>query len=119
MTSAAARRTVPLWVVLAASFAAVLAAHTSLLRLPYYWDEAGYYIPAAWDFFRTGSLIPTSTLSNAHPPLPSVVLAGAWKVFGFAPLVTRTTMCLVAALAGFVPAWRAATIDPARALRSE
>ncbi len=109
MTSAAARRAVPLWVVPAAAFAAVLAAHASLLRLPYYWDEAGYYIPAAWDFFRTGSLIPTSTLSNAHPPLPSVVLAGAWKVFGFAPLVTRTTMCLVAAVA-LTAVWRLAAI---------
>jgi ABC-type antimicrobial peptide transport system permease subunit len=29
------------------------------------------------------------------------------------------TSCLVAALAAFVPAWRAATIDPARALRTE
>ena len=39
-------------------FAAVALAHLTLLRLPYFWDEAGYYIPAAWDFFRTGSLIP-------------------------------------------------------------
>jgi len=110
MTSAAARRpAIPLWVVLAAAFAAVLAAHATLLRLPYYWDEAGYYIPAAWDFFRTGSLIPFSTLSNAHPPLPSVVLAGAWKVFGFAPLVTRVTMCLVAAVA-LTAVWRLAVI---------
>jgi predicted permease len=29
------------------------------------------------------------------------------------------TICLVAVLAGFVPAWRASTIDPARALRTE
>ncbi|MBT9333047.1 glycosyltransferase family 39 protein [Acidipila sp. 4G-K13] len=80
-------------------FIAVLVAHLSLLRLPYYWDEAGYYIPAAWDFFRTGSLIPFSTLSNAHPPLPSLCLALAWKLFSFSPLVTRTTMCLVSAVA--------------------
>jgi hypothetical protein len=69
------------------------------MRLPYYWDEAGYYIPAAFDFFRTGSLIPTTTLSNAHPPLPSVYLAAWWKLFGFSPSVTRTAMCFVAALA--------------------
>ncbi len=100
---------VPLWIVFPAAFAAVLAAHATLLRLPYYWDEAGYYIPAAWDFFRTGSLIPTSTLSDAHPPLPSLVLAAAWKVFAFAPLVTRTTMCLVAAFA-LTAVWRLAMI---------
>jgi hypothetical protein len=80
-------------------FAALLVSHWTLLRLPYYWDEAGYYIPAAWDFFRTGSLIPLTTLTNAHPPLPSIYLAAAWKVFGFCPLVTRTATLLVASLA--------------------
>jgi 4-amino-4-deoxy-L-arabinose transferase-like glycosyltransferase len=80
-------------------FAAVWALHWPLLRLPYYWDEAGYYIPAAYDFFRRGTLIPYSTLSNAHPPLPSVYLATWWWVFGFSPFVTRSAMCLVAAVA--------------------
>src|SRR5579883_2199671 len=82
-----------------AIFAAVVLAHLPLLHLPYYWDEAGYYIPAAYDFFRTGSLIPFSTLSNAHPPLPSVYLTIWWKVFGFAPWVTRMAMCFVASVA--------------------
>ncbi|MGD0548367.1 MAG: glycosyltransferase family 39 protein, partial [Terracidiphilus sp.] len=76
-------------------------------RLPYYWDEAGYYIPAAWDLFRTGSLIPISTLSNAHPPLPSLYLALAWKLFGFFPLVTRLSVLVVAAL-GLTAVWRLA-----------
>ncbi len=39
-------------------FAAVYLSHLTLLRLPYFWDEGGYYIPAAWDFFRTGTLVP-------------------------------------------------------------
>lgn len=94
---------------LLAVFAAVLAAHAPLLRLPYYWDEAGYYVPAAYDFFRTGALIPYSTLSNAHPPLLSVYLALWWKVFGFAPWVTRTAMCAVAALA-LTAVWRLSVI---------
>ena len=68
------------------------------LRLPYYWDEAGYYIPAAWDFFRTGSLIPITTLTNAHPPLPSIYLALWWKLSGFYPEVTREAVLMVAAL---------------------
>src|ERR1700691_2369407 len=109
MTAEKAARFVPVWVVLPAIFVAVVAAHAALLRLPYYWDEAGYYIPAAYDFFRTGSLIPYSTLSNAHPPLPSVYLAVWWKVFHFAPVVTRTAMCVVAAVA-LTAVWRLAVI---------
>ena len=97
------------WLIFPAIFLAVVAAHSPLLRLPYYWDEAGYYIPAAYDFFRTGSLIPFSTLSNAHPPLPSIYLAVAWKVFGFSPLVTRVGMCFVAAVA-LAATWRLAIV---------
>lgn len=88
-----------LWLIFPAIFAAVLLAHLPLLRLPYYWDEAGYYIPAAYDFFRTGSLIPFSTLSNAHPPLPSLYLALWWKIFTFAPWVTRVAMCALSSVA--------------------
>src|SRR4051812_22162921 len=85
-------------------FVALYASHFSLLRLPYYWDEAGYYIPAAWDFFRTGSLIPTSTLTNAHPPLPSIYLALWWKASGYYPEVTREAVLIIAAL-GLLAAW--------------
>jgi 4-amino-4-deoxy-L-arabinose transferase-like glycosyltransferase len=98
---------VSLWAIFAAVFAALISTHFTLLRLPYYWDEAGYYIPAAWDFFRIGSLIPVSTLTNAHPPLPSVYLALAWKIFGFSPLVTRLSVLAVAAL-GLTAVWRLA-----------
>lgn len=99
--------TPPIWAIFALTLAAVFLAHWPLLRLPYYWDEAGYYIPAAFDFFRTGSLIPFSTLSNAHPPLPSMYLAACWKLFGFSPFVTRTAMCVIAALA-LTAVWRIA-----------
>jgi hypothetical protein len=92
-------RPLPLWIVFPLVFISVYISHAALLRLPYYWDEAGYYIPAAYDFLRTGSLIPTSTLSNAHPPLPSIYLALWWKSSGFSPAVTRTAMCMVAAFA--------------------
>jgi len=80
-------------------FAAVYFSHITLLRLPYFWDEAGYYIPAAWDFFRTGTLIPITTASNAHPPLPSILLAGWWHLSGFVPIGTRTFICLTTAAA--------------------
>ena len=97
----------PLWMIFPVIFAALYLTHWSLLRLPYYWDEAGYYIPAAWDFFRTGSLIPITTISNAHPPLPSVYLALWWKVCGFHPEVTREAVLMVAA-AGLLAVWRLA-----------
>jgi hypothetical protein len=88
-------------------FVALYATHFSLLSIPYYWDEAGYYIPAAWDFFRIGSLIPVSTLTNAHPPLPSIYLALWWKASGFLPEVTREAVLMVAAL-GLLAVWRLA-----------
>ncbi|MGA7217939.1 MAG: glycosyltransferase family 39 protein [Candidatus Sulfotelmatobacter sp.] len=67
------------------------------MRLPYFWDEAGYYIPVARDILLTGSFIPHSTVSNAHPPLVMAWLALWWKVAGYAPLVTRSAMLLIAA----------------------
>ncbi len=88
-------------------FAALYASHFTLLGVPYYWDEAGYYIPAAWDFFRTGSLIPLTTLTNAHPPLPSIYLALWWKTSGFLPEVTREAVLIVASL-GLLGVWRLA-----------
>ena len=42
-------------------FAGLMLLHAPLLCLPYFWDEAGYYVPAARDLYLTGSLIP-------HPP---------------------------------------------------
>jgi hypothetical protein len=88
----------PLWMIFPVIFSALYLTHFTLLRLPYYWDEAGYYIPAAWDFFRTGSLIPSTTMSNAHPPLPSIYLALWWKASGFYPEVTREAVLLVASV---------------------
>jgi len=82
--------------------AALVASHASLLRLPYFWDEAGYYVPATRDLLA-GSLIPYSTPSNAHPPLVMAWIALSWKVFGLSPLVTRCAILLLAAfsLLGF------------------
>jgi hypothetical protein len=91
-------RPVPLRLIFPLLFVGIYLTHLTLLRLPYYWDEAGYYIPAAYDFFRTGDLIPSTTLANPHPPLPSLYLALWWKS-GFTPAVTRTAMCLVTAIA--------------------
>jgi len=84
---------------LAIFYLALTALHIPLLHLPYFWDEAGYYVPAARDIFLAGSLIPHSTLSNAHPPLVMAYIALAWKIAGFKPVVTRAAMLLIAAVA--------------------
>ncbi len=98
-------------------FAAVYLSHWTLLRLPYFWDEAGYYIPAALDFFHTGTLIPQSTVTNAHPPLPSILLAAWWRVAGTAIVNTRTLVTFVsaAALLGVYRLARSFTTDAAAA----
>ena len=82
-----------------AAYTGLLLTHIYLLKLPYFWDEAGYYIPAARDLLLAGSLIPISTVSNAHPPLVLVTLALCWKIFGFTPIVTRMAMLGWAAFA--------------------
>jgi 4-amino-4-deoxy-L-arabinose transferase-like glycosyltransferase len=86
-------------------FCAIWLLHGPLLRLPYFWDEAGYFIPAARDFLLTGDLIPHTTLSNAHPPLVMIWLAGWWKLSNYTPAVTRTAMLLVAAF-GLLGLWK-------------
>jgi hypothetical protein len=83
--------------VFAVTFVFIFLLHAPVLQLPYFWDEAGYYIPAARDLLLTGSLIPHTTVSNAHPPLVMAWLALWWKLVGYAPLVTRTAMLVLAA----------------------
>jgi hypothetical protein len=86
-------------VVFAVIFVAIFLLHAPLLHLPYFWDEAGYYVPAARDILLSGSLIPHTTISNAHPPLVMAWIALWWKCVGFAPLVTRSAMLMAAAFA--------------------
>src|SRR5215472_2759908 len=88
-------------------FTCLFLTHGPLLRLPYFWDEAGYFIPAARDLLLTSSLIPHSTLSNAHPPLMMLWLAFWWKFSAFTPAVTRIAMLLVAAFT-LLGVWRLA-----------
>ena len=88
-------------------FTALFLTHAPLLRLPYFWDESGYFIPAARDLLLTGSLVPHTTLSNAHPPLVMVWLAFWWKFSAFTPAVTRTAMLMISAFA-LLGLWRLA-----------
>jgi hypothetical protein len=83
--------------VFAIIFVVLFLLHVPLLQLPYFWDEAGYYVPAARDLLLSGSLIPHTTVSNAHPPLALAWIALWWKCVGYAPVVTRSAMLMVAA----------------------
>src|SRR6266498_3269044 len=85
--------------VFATIFVGIFILHLPFLSLPYFWDEAGYYVPAARDLLLTGSLIPHTSVSNAHPPLVMAWVALWWKCAGFAPLVTRSAMLVIAAFA--------------------
>ena len=75
----------------------LLCGHLSFLTLPYYWDEAGYYVPAALDIYHGAGAIPHSVVPNVHPPAVMAYLAAAWRVAGYHPAVTRGAMLLVAA----------------------
>ncbi len=79
------------------TFAALLLLHLPLLGLPYHWDEAGYYIPAALDFYRSWLLIPKTTLPVGHTPLVMVYLGFVWHLFGYSVWAARAAMTLVAA----------------------
>jgi 4-amino-4-deoxy-L-arabinose transferase-like glycosyltransferase len=79
------------------TFVALLLLHLPLLRLPYFWDEAGYYIPAALDFYRSWWLIPKTTLPVGHPPLVMIYLGLAWRLFGYSAGAARAAMTLIAA----------------------
>jgi len=80
-----------------ATFVALLLLHLPLLRLPYFWDEGGYYIPAALDFYRSWLLIPASTLPIGHTPLVMIYLGLVWRLFGYSAWAARAAMTLVAA----------------------
>ncbi len=82
---------------LAASALAVFALHWPYLRLPYFWDELGQFVPAGLDILQHGAWIPRSTVPNSHPPGLMAYLALVWSVFGYSIPATRAAMLVVAA----------------------
>src|SRR2546427_265276 len=79
-------------------FAAVVSiSHAPFFDLPFFWDGAGQFAPAALDLFHSGALIPRSVTPNAHPPGVMAYLAGVWTVTGFSIVSTRAAMLLLAA----------------------
>ncbi len=80
-------------------FVAILALHAPLLRLPFFWDEAGYYIPAVHDLLQYHTVIARTTIDTGHPPLSTAYLALWFAIGGWKPAVARVAMLLLAALA--------------------
>jgi hypothetical protein len=77
----------------------VFVAHAAVLKLPYYWDELGQFVPAALDLYHDGSWVPHSTLPNIHPPGVMAYLALVWRAFGYSILITRFAMLALASVA--------------------
>ena len=74
------------------------AAHLTLLRLPYFWDEHGQFIPTALDLWRDGAWVAHSTLPNVHPPGVAMYLAAWFQAFGYSIPVVRIAMLVLACL---------------------
>jgi 4-amino-4-deoxy-L-arabinose transferase-like glycosyltransferase len=80
-------------------FVIVFLIHAPLLRLPFFWDEAGFYVPAAYDLVHSHSVIAVTTLDTGHPPLSAAYLALWFTLSGWKPAVARVAMLLLAAFA--------------------
>jgi hypothetical protein len=83
----------------------IFLSHAPVMTLPYFWDEMGHFVPAAYDVYRHGALVPRSATPNVHPPGVMLYLAVFWSFFGVSVPATRVAMLLLAsgaALAAFL-----------------
>lgn len=80
-------------------FTVIFFLHAPLLRLPFFWDEAGFYVPAAYDLAHFHAVIPRTTLDTGHPPLSAAYLALWFTLSGWKPAVARIAMLLLATFA--------------------
>src|SRR5262249_27693075 len=87
------------WRIFPLIFTAIFLLHAPLLRLPFFWDEAGFYVPAAYDVAHFHALIPKTTMDTGHPPLSAAYLAQWFTLGGWKPAVARVAMLLLAAFA--------------------
>ena len=86
----------------------IFVSHALFLRVPFYWDELGQFVPAALDIFQKGEWVPRSTVPNVHPPGVMAYLAAVWSVVGYSIATTRLAMLGLAA-AGVVVTLRLGT----------
>jgi 4-amino-4-deoxy-L-arabinose transferase-like glycosyltransferase len=84
--------------VFAAALVALFTLRGAALTTPYFWDEAGYYVPAAVSMYRNSLYpIPDLTIAQSYPPLVPLTLALAWMAAGFSIVVTRVVVFVFAA----------------------
>ncbi len=93
------RQQLSAWRIFPLIFVAIFLMHAPLLRLPFFWDEAGFYIPAAYDLAHSHTLIARTTIDTGHPPLSAAYLAMWFALSGWKPSVARIAMLLLAAFA--------------------
>lgn len=87
------------WWIFPLIFVAILIMHAPLLHLPFFWDEAGFYVPAAYDLAHAHTLIARTTIDTGHPPLSAAYLALWFTLIGWKPAIARIAMLLLAAFA--------------------
>ncbi len=87
------------WRIFPLIFTVIFLLHAPLLRLPFFWDEAGFYVPAAYDLAHYHTLVPRTTMDTGHPPLPAAYLALWFTLGGWKPAEARIAMLLLAACA--------------------
>jgi hypothetical protein len=88
-----------------AAFALLCLTHYPLLRLPFYWDELGQFVPASLDIYHRLAWVPYTTVPNVHPPGVMAYLAAVWCVLGYSIMGTRVAMLCFAA-AGLAAQWK-------------
>jgi 4-amino-4-deoxy-L-arabinose transferase-like glycosyltransferase len=81
---------------LAAFLALLIAVHAPYLKLPYFWDELGQFVPASLDILQLHAWIPRTTLPNVHPPAVMAYVALVWKIFGYSIPAARLAMLVIA-----------------------
>ncbi len=91
------------------AFAVLVLSHYQLLRLPFYWDELGQFVPAALDIYQKWQWVPHSAVPNVHPPGVMAYLALIWHLTGYSIVDTRVAMLLTAA-AGLCAQWKLARV---------
>jgi 4-amino-4-deoxy-L-arabinose transferase-like glycosyltransferase len=87
------------WALCSSTASLLLLSHLALLSRPYFWDEAGQFIPASLDLYYSGEFVPHSTIPNVHPPGLMLWLSAAWHVVGYSIVSTRLAILLIAMLA--------------------